>query len=36
MTVGELDSTMSNDELNHWKALAVLQHEESEHRAKMK
>jgi hypothetical protein len=36
MTVGELDSTMSTDELSHWKALAKLQAEESEHRQKMK
>lgn len=36
MTVGELDSTMSTDELSHWKALSTIQKEEREHQQKMK
>lgn len=32
MTVGEMDATMSAEELTYWKALYVLEQEEMEHR----
>lgn len=34
MTVGEMESRMSNDEMNGWRALARLEHIEAEHERK--
>jgi len=34
MTVGQMDASMTVEEINHWKALYTLEEEERQHDAK--